>query len=193
MADRSLTIPSLFDVSNHVVLITGGASGLGEMAAEGFIQNGAKVFIASRKESELRNVTDRLNKLGPGGCEYIIADLKNKDGCDALIEEMKKRTNRLTVLINNSGATWGAAYDDFPEAGWDKIMALNVKSIFYLTVGLEHLLIQGANADTPSRVINIASMAGLGTADVTATDGGLSAPGQGPFSCKPMRSSPEQY
>jgi NAD(P)-dependent dehydrogenase (short-subunit alcohol dehydrogenase family) len=72
-----------------------------------------------------------LNGLGPGKCEYIVADLGTKAGCEALCAEVKRRTDRLTVLLNNSGATWGAPYDDFPENGWDKLMALNVKSIFY--------------------------------------------------------------
>ena len=80
--------------------------------------------------------------------------------------------------------------DDFPESGWDKLMALNVKSIFYMTVGLEPLLLKGTNPDMPSRVINIASMAAITTADVTTgDDGGLSAPGQGTFSYGPSKAA----
>lgn len=124
-SEADLRVSNLFDFSKHVVLITGGASGLGEMAAQAFVQNGARVIIASRKESELKQVrrvtpfivswanislqwqcTDRLNKLGPGKCEYIVADLKDKKGCDQLTMEVKSRTAFLTVLLNNSGATW---------------------------------------------------------------------------------------
>jgi len=76
------------------------------MAAQAFIQNGARVIIASRKESELKKTSDRLNKLGPGKCEYVVADLKDKKGCDGLVADVKKKTDRLDVLINNSGATW---------------------------------------------------------------------------------------
>lgn len=159
MAD-DLTTSTLFNFTSHVALVTGGASGLGEMAAQAFVQNGARVIIASRKESELKKTSERLNALGPGRCEYIVADLKDKAGCLALCDEVKRRTDRLTVLLNNSGATWGADYYDFPESGWDKLMALNVKSIFYVTVGLEPLLLKGTSVDMPSRVINIASVAG---------------------------------
>jgi len=105
-SEANLSVPHLFDFSNHVCLVTGGASGLGEMAAQGFIQNGARVIIASRKRSELQKTADRLNKLGPGKCEIVVADLKDKAGCDALAAEVKKMTDRLTVLLNNSGATW---------------------------------------------------------------------------------------
>jgi len=191
MTDTSdLKVSSLFDFSNHVVLVTGGATGLGEMAAQAFVQNGARVFIASRKEAELKKTADRINRLGPGKCEYIVADLKDKAGCDGLCKEVKKRTDRLTVLLNNSGATWGAPYDDFPEMGWDKLMALNVKSIFYTTVGLHSLLLKGTSSAMPSRVINIASMAGIQTGDVTTTgDGGLSAPGHGTYSYGPSKAA----
>ena len=122
---QDLSVSSLFDFKNHVALVTGGATGLGEMAAQAFVQNGAKVIIASRKESELKKVSrhvvsrslfpssnhraqtaERINKLGPGKCEYVVADLKDKAGCDACVAEVKKKTDRLTVLINNTGATW---------------------------------------------------------------------------------------
>lgn len=103
---EDLRVSSLFDYKGYICLVTGGATGLGEMAAQAFVQNGAHVIIASRKESELKKTSDRLNKLGPGKCEYVVADLKDKKGCDDLVAEVKKRTDRLNVLINNSGATW---------------------------------------------------------------------------------------
>ncbi|PGH33031.1 hypothetical protein GX50_04177 [[Emmonsia] crescens] len=183
-----LSVSNLFSFNGHVALVTGGASGLGEMASQGLVQNGARVIIASRKEGELKKCVDRLNKLGPGRCEYIVADLKDKAGCDYLAAEVKKRTDRLTVLVNNTGVTWGASYEDFPETGWDKVMELNVKSIFYCEV--LPLLQKAASPDMPSRVINIASMAGISTLDPTATgDGGLSAPGTGPFSYGPSKAA----
>ena len=105
-SEADLSVPKLFNFTSHVVLVTGGATGLGEMAAQGFVQNGAKVIIASRKKDELESTCDRLNKLGPGACDYVVADLKDRAGCDHLCNEVKKKTDRLTVLLNNSGATW---------------------------------------------------------------------------------------
>ena len=93
---------------------------------------------------------DELNAAGPGTCHYIVANLgvsrqqyfklervrfyftQSKAGCDALTNEIKKREQKIHILVNNSGATWGANWDDFPEKkGWDRLMSLNVKSIFY--------------------------------------------------------------
>ena len=180
-----LRVSTLYDFSSHIALVTGGATGLGEMAAQAFVQNGATVFIASRKEKELQATTARLNALGPGKCSYIVGDLKNKAGCIAVCDELKKRVDRLTVLVNNTGASWGDDYYDYPEHAWDKLYDLNVKSIFYMTVELEPLLRKGANAEFPGRVINIASMAGIQTMDVTTGEaGGLSKPGHGTFSCE---------
>ena len=155
---QQLQVPKLFDVKGRVALVTGGGSGLGEMMATALVQNGAKVYIASRKEPQLKKVSlrvvgevsesktadtdtaldiddtqvaERLTKEGPGSCEYIIADLSSKKGCDALADELKKRTQVLHILVNNSGTTWGAPYDNFPEQGWRRVLATNVEAIFY--------------------------------------------------------------
>lgn len=189
-SSADLTVSNLFRFNDYVVLITGGATGLGEMAAQAFIQNGARVIIASRKESELQKTAARLNSLGPGKCDYVVSDLKDKAGCLKLCEDVRKMTDRLSVLLNNSGSTWGAPYDDFPESGWDKIYALNVKAMFYTTAHLNDLLTKGATASQPSRVINIASMAGISTIDVTTgAEGGLAAPGHGTFSYGPSKAA----
>lgn len=105
-SSANLTVSNLFSFKDHVVLITGGATGLGEMAAQGYVQNGARVIIASRKQKELEATSSRLNKVGPGSCDFVVADLKDRAGCDHLCQEVKKKTDRLTVLLNNSGATW---------------------------------------------------------------------------------------
>lgn len=105
-SSADLTVSNIFSYKKHIVLITGGATGLGEMAAQGFVQNGAKVIIASRKKQELETTANRLNKLGPGSCDYVVADLKDRAGCADLCTKVKEKTDRLTVLLNNSGATW---------------------------------------------------------------------------------------
>jgi len=132
------------------------------MIASALVANGAKVYIAARKESQLKEAADELNAAGPGSCHYIVADLGSKAGCEALTAEIKKRESKIHILVNNSGATWGAPWDDFPEKeGWDRLMALNVKSIFYMTVGLTELLAKDSTARDPARIINISSTASV--------------------------------
>ncbi|KAK4050496.1 hypothetical protein OIO90_005079 [Microbotryomycetes sp. JL221] len=174
-----LKTPKLFDVKGQVALVTGGGSGLGEMMATSLVQNGAKVFIASRKEKQLKEVAERLTKQGPGSCEYIIADISSKKGCDALADELKKRTDHLTILVNNSGTTWGAPYDNFPEAGWRRVLATNIEAIFYLTAAVTPLLEKKATPLMPGRVVNISSIAGF---EAKTEGSGLSAEGMGLWS-----------
>jgi len=132
------------------------------MIASAYVKNGAKVYIASRKEKQLKEVSDALNKMGPGSCEYVVADLSNKSGCDKVVEAIKAKEAKIHVLVNNSGMTWGAPLNDFPEKeGWDRLMALNVKSIYYMTVGLADLLAKDATNHAPGCVINISSVAGF--------------------------------
>lgn len=106
------------------------------MMTTSLVQNGARVIIASRKESALRSVAERLSRQGPGSCEYIVADLGSKDGVDSLCREVKRRTDRLDIVVSNSGSTWGDLLTEFPEKqGWDRVLATNVKAFFYVTAG----------------------------------------------------------
>uniref|UniRef100_A0A0W0EYV8 Uncharacterized protein n=1 Tax=Moniliophthora roreri TaxID=221103 RepID=A0A0W0EYV8_MONRR len=182
MASPNLTIPSLFNVKGKIVLVTGGSSGIGKKIAGGFAQNGAKVYIASRKESQLKEAVAELSNNATGSVHYIVANVGVR--CDALISEFKKRESKLHVLVNNSGITWGGPYDDFPEdKGWDNVFNMNVKSIFYMTAGLTDLLCKDSNAYDPGRVINISSTASV----EPGAEGFLSAPGNGTWSCASLK------
>jgi len=132
MTAHDLDVSSLFNVKGKIVLITGGGSGIGKAMALGFSQNGAKVYIASRKEKQLQETVEEINAVSTGGkAEYILADIGSKAGCDALISEFRKRENKLHVLINNSATSWAAPYSNYDESGWDRILAVNVKSVFF--------------------------------------------------------------
>ncbi|EKM57118.1 uncharacterized protein PHACADRAFT_254693 [Phanerochaete carnosa HHB-10118-sp] len=177
---ENFSIPTLFNVKGKVAVVTGGGSGIGTMFAAAYAQNGAKVYIASRKEKQLKEVSEAINRKGPGSCHYFVADLSSKAGCDYLADEIKKRESKVHILVNNSGATWGAPYDNFPEKeGWDRVLGLNIKGTYYLTVGLTELLAKGATPDDPGRVINISSMAAVNT---IALGSGLADVGNGLWS-----------
>jgi NAD(P)-dependent dehydrogenase (short-subunit alcohol dehydrogenase family) len=158
-----LSIEDLFSVTGKTVLVTGGSRGIGEMIATGFLANGAKVYISSRKAQVCDATAARLSEASGGTCVSIPADLATVDGADALAAAIGLREGHLDVLVNNAGASWGAPLDDFPENGWDKVMDTNVKGVFFLTQRLLPLLEAAATADAPSRVINIGSIDGIRT------------------------------
>lgn len=150
---------NLFSVEGKVVLITGGSRGIGEMIARGYVENGAKVYISSRKAEVCDRVADELSEYGT--CVSLPFDLGDMTGIEGLANAVKERESRLDVLVNNAGATWGAPIDEYPEDGWDKTVDLNVKSIFFLTQKVLPLLRAAATAENPARVINIASVNGI--------------------------------
>ena len=149
----------LFDVSGKVALVTGGSRGIGEMIAEGYVTNGVRTYISSRKAEACEATAARLAQIGE--CISIPADLSTADGIEALVAEIGRREQRLDILVNNAGATWGEPIESFPEHGWDKIMDINVKSPFFLTRALLPLLEKAASAEDPARIIMVGSIDGL--------------------------------
>jgi NAD(P)-dependent dehydrogenase (short-subunit alcohol dehydrogenase family) len=99
----------------------------------GFVANGCTVYISSRKADACDAAAKQLTKLGPGICHSIPADISTKEGCDFVATELAKREKHLNVLINNAGANWGETFENYPDQAFDKVLALNVKSIFNLT------------------------------------------------------------
>ena len=110
-------------------------------------------------EVELKATAEELSTLGQ--CIALPSNLASLDGVNAFAAAIRERESRLHILVNNAGASWGAPIDEFPESGWDKVMDLNVKSLFFLTRELLPVLRAAGNADDPARVINIGSMNGI--------------------------------
>lgn len=159
-------LENLFNLEGKIALVTGGAKGIGAMITRGLVEAGVKVYISSRSAEACSAFAVEMSQFGT--CVALPTNLLEVDNIDALALELGKRESHLDILINNSGATWGAPVESFPEKGWDKVMDLNVKSVFFLTKSLLPLLKAGGSHEDPSRVINISSIAGI-------THGGLSA------------------
>ncbi|KAJ9100089.1 hypothetical protein QFC19_005769 [Naganishia cerealis] len=158
----------LFDVKDKVVLVTGGGRGIGEMIAEGYVSNGAKVYIASRDIKACEATAQRLNKQGPGKCYAMAADLSKYEDIVKLVEQLSKKEQALNVLVNNSGANWGAPLDEYPDAAFNKasvnllsVMNLNVNKVFTITQKALPLLRNAQKKDGVARVINIGSVNGV--------------------------------
>ena len=158
----SLKSQDLFNVSNKIVVVTGGSRGIGEMITSGFLANKSKVYITARKEEALVNKAEELSQKYECECIPVSGDISNTEGIDALVKFLNDaEPDGIDYLINNAGAAWGANYDDFPESGWDKVIDLNLKTPFFLTQKLTPLLEKKGTSEDPSRVVNIASIDGL--------------------------------
>ncbi|MDH5172861.1 MAG: SDR family oxidoreductase [Gammaproteobacteria bacterium] len=146
----------LFSLEGRVALVTGGSRGIGRMIAEGFIAQGAKVYISSRKADVCNAVAKELGS----SCIALPQDVSTVAGCKALASAFADLEPRLDILVNNAGAAWGMPFDEFSEQGWDKVMDLNLKSPFFLLQACHSLLRAGASAGQPAKVINITSIDG---------------------------------
>ncbi|MCO5605450.1 hypothetical protein L7F22_059634 [Adiantum nelumboides] len=139
-------ITELFDVRGRVAVVTGGTSGIGRMIAGGLAEAGARVYVSSRKADACADTAAEIGGTG------IAADLSSEDECVRLAAEVGEREERVHLLVNNAGATWGAPLEEFPAHAWDKVLDLNLKAPFFLTRAFLPLLEAAGSAEDPARV-----------------------------------------
>lgn len=155
----STYLSELFSLAGKIALVTGGSKGIGLMISTALVKAGAKVYISSRSQESCDEVAKQLSE--HGACVSLPFDLSTVDNIQLLADQLGEHEEKLDILINNSGRSWGAPIESFPEKGWDNVMTLNVKSPFYLVQKLLHLLTAAGTAEDPARIINIGSIAGI--------------------------------
>lgn len=152
-----MSVRELFDLSDRVALITGGSRGIGLQMAEGLGEMGARVAIAARKADELGEARRHLEAMGID-CLTVVGDLALPGAVPPIVDAVMAAWGPIDILVNSAGCNWGAPAEDYPDAGWRKVMSLNVDAPFYLSREI------GKRAMLPRRsgkIINIASVAGL--------------------------------
>ena len=158
----------LFSMEGKICVVTGGSRGLGYFMAKGFLDAGAaRVYITARKAEQCIDAAKELTAMGKGECIALPGNISSMDEISALVAALTERESSIDVLVNNAGVGWLAPLEDFPEAGWDKVMDLNVKTPFFLTRELAPLLSAGASHENTASVINIGSIAGIAAATDT--------------------------
>ncbi|ATQ77210.1 gluconate 5-dehydrogenase [Massilia violaceinigra] len=151
------TTQELFSLAGKTALITGGSRGLGLQMAEALGEQGARIVISSRKQADLDEACAHLKERGIDATA-IAADLAQDAHIQPMVDEAMKRLGHIDILINNAGASWGAPAEEYPVEAWDKVMNLNIRSIFLVTQAV------GKASMIPrkyGRIVNIASIAGL--------------------------------
>jgi gluconate 5-dehydrogenase len=160
----STPIQKLFDLTGQTALVTGGSRGLGLQIAEALGEAGAKVFLTSRKAGDLEEAAAHLKGKGITA-GWVAADASQPDETPRIVDAaLQQLGGTIDILVNNAGATWGAPAEDYPLEAWDKVMNLNIRSVFLMSQAV------GKRSMIPrrhGRIINVASIAGLaGSADV---------------------------
>jgi gluconate 5-dehydrogenase len=151
------TTQELFSLAGKTALVTGGSRGLGLQMAEALGEQGASIVLSSRKQADLEEAVAHLKRRGIAACA-IAADLVQDAHIQPMVEEAVKRLGHIDILVNNAGASWGAPAEDYPVEAWDKVMNLNIRSIFLVTQAVGTLSMIPRRY---GRIINISSIAGL--------------------------------
>ena len=153
----STPIQTLLDLTGRSALVTGGSRGLGLQIAEALGEAGAKILLTSRKAGDLEEAAAHLQDRGID-TRWIAADASQPAEIQRVADEAMQRLGHIDILVNNAGATWGAAMEDYPLEAWDKVMNLNIRSIFLMCQAIGRMSMIPRKR---GRIINVASIAGL--------------------------------
>ncbi|MBT9457840.1 MAG: SDR family oxidoreductase [Burkholderiaceae bacterium] len=153
----STPVQTLFDLSGRTALITGGSRGLGLQIAEALGEAGAKLVLTSRKADDLEQAMAHLQGRGIE-VSYVAADASDPTQAREVVAKGVQHLGHVDILVNNAGATWGAPAEEHPLEAWDKVMNLNIRSLFVFAqaVAKASMIPQRFG-----RIINVASIAGL--------------------------------
>jgi NAD(P)-dependent dehydrogenase (short-subunit alcohol dehydrogenase family) len=153
---------SLFSVAGKTAVVTGGSRGVGLMIARGFVEAGAKVYVASRSADVCDKVAAELSNLpGDGECVSLPTDLSTEEGCRSLADAVGEREDKLDILVNNAGIQGALSMRSHDEASWQQVLAVNLQAVFHLTRAFRPQLKAASREDDPARVLNVGSVAGL--------------------------------
>ncbi len=153
----STSVSNLFDLTGKTALVTGGSRGLGFQIAESLGEAGARLLITARKSQELESAVARFTQCGIDA-QWIAADTSNPEEVQRVCDTAMSVLGHIDILVNNAGATWAMPAEEHSLAAWDKVMNLNVRSVFLMSQAVANACMI---ARGQGRIINIASIAGL--------------------------------
>lgn len=152
-----MSVKQLFDLTGRKAIVTGGSRGLGFQMALALGEMGAELLLTARKKDELDAAVARLAQSGIEA-SAIPCDLGDPAGLRSFAAEALDRLGHCDILVNNAGATWGAPAEDHPLDAWQKVVDLNLTSVFLMCQAI------GKASMIPrryGRILNISSTAGL--------------------------------
>jgi gluconate 5-dehydrogenase len=147
----------LFHLDSKTAIVTGGGRGLGQYMAEALSEAGANVVLCSRKKEALEEVKEGIEEKG-GKALALACDVTEPDDVENVVSETEERFGAIDILVNNSGATWGAPPLEMPLEKFDQVMWVNVRGTFLMSQAVGRRMIERGEG---GKIVNIASIAGL--------------------------------
>ncbi|AQQ51966.1 SDR family oxidoreductase [Planococcus lenghuensis] len=155
-----MNVMDLFSLKGKTAIVTGGGRGLGAQIAQGFAEAGANVVVCSRNVEACEDVRKQLEEAGVQSLS-MACDISNPEDVRNVIEKTVEKFGTIDILVNNSGATWGAPAAEMPLDAWQKVMNVNVTGTFLMSQAAGKVMIEKGGG----KIINISSVAGLGGTD----------------------------
>jgi gluconate 5-dehydrogenase len=152
-----MKLNDLFKLDGKIALVTGGGRGLGKYIASGLAEAGANVIIASRKIKNLEATAKELSDQYGVEILPVACDLAKEGDIENLVNRGIEKYSRIDILVNNSGATWGAPTLEFPLERWDQIFNINVRGVWILTQKVANLMKKQGGGN----IINLSSVMGF--------------------------------
>lgn len=149
-------VKELFSLTGKTAIVTGGGRGLGEQIAIGFAEAGANVVVCSRKLEACEEVSQKLKGLGVKSMA-LKCDITNPEDVKNVVAQTKETFGSIDILVNNSGASWGAPVEEMPLEAWQKVINVNVTGTFLMSQEAGKVMLEQGSG----KIINIASVAGL--------------------------------
>src|SRR5947209_2088686 len=154
-----MNVKQLFDLTGRVAIITGGSIGLGRQMAEGLAEMGAHLVLCARKRERCQEAAEELQKLGVKALA-LACDVKSPASIQEVVDTALTRFERIDILINNAGTSWGAPTEQMPLEDWTKVLDTNLTGTFLCAQAVGKVMIKQGRG----KIINVASVAGLGGA-----------------------------
>lgn len=162
-----MSVRDLFELRGRVALVTGGSRGLGLQMAEALGEMGARVAITARKAPELEEAAAHLRKLDIEAVP-LACDMAQPASIAPMVDHVVAQLGPIDILVNNAGTTWGASTLEHPLEAWEKVLDVNLTSLFLASqaVGRKCMVPR-----RPGKIINIASILGMVGAGDTSRPG----------------------
>jgi NAD(P)-dependent dehydrogenase (short-subunit alcohol dehydrogenase family) len=171
-----VNVRELFDLSGKTAIVTGGGSGIGKQMAEALAELGANLVLCARKVERCEQAASEFEKLGVKAIG-LACDVREQDQVQAVVDRTLEDFGAIHILLNNSGASWGAPAEDMPAEGWHKVLDVNLDGTFYFSQAVaKHMIARsegGVIVSTASVAGLRAGMGGLGTASYHTSKAGV--------------------
>ena len=143
-------------LQGKIAVVTGSTKGIGRAIAQAYVHSGARVAIISRNREDCERVASEMQAEG-GQAAAFPCDVTRSDDFRLVLQKVKELWGGLDILVNNAGSAITQRAIDLTEEEWDKVVDLDLKSVFFCSQAAARLMIPQKHG----KIINIASILGL--------------------------------